>query len=472
MSRLQNQGEYNDNRHKRKRDEDHHKRDHVDERHKRKRDEERDEKHHKRDHVDESHKRKHDEENHKKEHNDVRLKSKYDKTNYQENELFNFLKTYIAENINYVPLKNNGKDKNQYLSKDVPLENNVEDKDQDLFIDDGLGNNVEDKEQDLFIDDGLENDVEDKEQDLFIDDGLENDVEDKEQDLFIDDGLENKNYNRVEDVNNGDFLGGKHNTIEKEELSKETYRNQVDEPKIENCKTMVTSKMLTLCENNPHTSEVTAETVTVKIPVVLTESTVTITIESSLKLEDAVLQIIHIRKNVYLNQCKLIPNSKDGKTGILFIDGFIRKSIEYTTKDQNDKGASCGKVKHATVKVPFKCTTRVTFNTYPKFKPNIYQDEVEILRTSNKVFNPCGVDITGRDIREQSFKMIEFFNEKVFCELISAEIAESDILENPINRECRTPLEQGFHDITEKVVLFLTIKLLQNQHVQISKKHQ
>ena len=213
------------------------------------------------------------------------------------------------------------------------------------------------------------------------------------------------------------------------------------------------------------------ETVTVKIPVVLTESTITITIESSLKLEDVVLQIKHIRKNVYLNQCKLIPNSENGKpnTGILFIDGFIRKNIEYTTKDHNDKGVSCGKVKHATVKVPFKCTTRVKFNTYPKFKPNTYQEELEILQTSNKVFNPCGEDITGRDIREQSFKMIEFFNEKVFCELISAEIAESDILENPINKECKTPLEQGFHDITEKVVLFLTIKLLQNQHVEISK---
>ena len=128
------------------------------------------------------------------------------------------------------------------------------------------------------------------------------------------------------------------------------------------------------------------------------------------------------------------------------------------------------KLKHVTVNVPFKCTTRVTFNTPPKFKPNTSQDEVEILQTSIKVCDPCGEDITGRDIREQSFKIIEFFNEKVFCELISAEIVESDILENPINKECKTPLEQGFHDITEKVVLFLTIKLLQNQHVEISKR--
>ncbi|MBZ9606783.1 hypothetical protein G9F73_002885 [Clostridium estertheticum] len=369
------------------------------------------------------HKRKYDEEHHKKEHNDERLKRKYDKNYHPEKDFLNSFKTFIAEINNYIPLENNVEDKKQDLFKYVPLKNNVQNKDQDLSKDDGL---------------------------------------------------ENKNYTRFEDVYNEDLLEENHNTIEKEELSKETYKDQVDELTIKNCKTTVTSEMLPLCENIPHTSEVTVEAVTVKIPVVLTESTIAITIESSLKLDDIVLQIKHIKKNVYLNQCKLIPNSENGKpnTGILFIDGFIRKNIEYITKDHNDEGVSCGKVKHATVKVPFKCTTRVTFNTYPKFKPNTYQDEVEILQTSIKVFDPCGADITGRDIREQGFKMIEFFNEKVFCELVSAEIVESDILENPINKECRTPLEQGFHDITEKVVLFLTIKLLQNQHVEIPQKHQ
>lgn len=252
----------------------------------------------------------------------------------------------------------------------------------------------------------------------------------------------------------------------------EVYNGQVDELTTQNCKTEVISEMLPLCENNPHTSEVNVDTVTVKIPVVLTESTVTITIESYLKLDEVVLQIKHIRKNVYLNQCKLIPNSENGKpnTGILFIDGFIRKNIEYITKEHNDKGVSCEKVKHDIVRVPFKCSTRVTFNSYPKYKPNTNQDEVEIQQTSNKVFNPCGEDITVGATLEQSFKSIEFFNEEVFCELISAEIIESDILENSINKDSTVDLKQGFYDITEKVALFLTIKLLQNQHVEISKK--
>ncbi|WML37276.1 hypothetical protein RCG18_12050 [Clostridium sp. OS1-26] len=42
-----------------------------------------------------------------------------------------------------------------------------------------------------------------------------------------------------------------------------------------------------------------------------------------------------------------------------------------------------------------------------------------------------------------------------------------DILENSTNKDYKSSAEQTFHNITEKAVLFLTIKLLQNQHVEI-----
>ncbi|MEQ8156608.1 MAG: CsxC family protein [Clostridiaceae bacterium] len=252
--------------------------------------------------------------------------------------------------------------------------------------------------------------------------------------------------------------------------SENPEKKQADKVNIKDCKTTVTSETLPLFENIPHPTEVTAGPVIIKIPVVLTEFTVSITVESLLKL-DAILEIKRIRKNVFLNQCKLIPNSENGNpnTGILFLDGFIRKNIEYAAKEHNDKGVPCGKVKHTTIKVPFKCATRVTFKTPPKFKTTTPETEVEILETSIKVCDPCEESIIGRDICQQNFKTIEFFNEKVFCELISAEIVESDILEKPTNEECKSPFDRTFHHITEKVVLFLTIKLLQNQNIEISK---
>jgi hypothetical protein len=256
-----------------------------------------------------------------------------------------------------------------------------------------------------------------------------------------------------------------------DKLCNTTHKDQEDKCKIEICKTKVSSETLPICENSPYTSDITAGPVTVKIPVVLTECSITITVESLLKLEDAVVEIKHIRKNSYLNQCKLIPNSENDKpnTGILFLAGFIRKNIEYIIKEHNNKGVLNGKLKHVTVDVPFKCTTRVTLNTPPKFKTNNPQEEVEILQTSIGECNPCNEEIIGRNIREQSFRLNEFFNEKVFCELISAEFIESDILENPTDKECKSNHEKTFHDIREKVVLFLTIKLLQNQNVIIPK---
>ncbi len=72
-----------------------------------------------------------------------------------------------------------------------------------------------------------------------------------------------------------------------------------------------------------------------------------------------------------------------------------------------------------------------------------------------------------KNVCEQSFKLMEFFNEKVFCELVSAEIIESDILENPTEDRYKSSTEQTFHNITEKVQLYLTVKLLQNQQVEL-----
>ena len=222
-----------------------------------------------------------------------------------------------------------------------------------------------------------------------------------------------------------------------------------------------------LCENIPHRSVITAAPVIVKIPVVLTECNVTITIQSSHKIEDDVLEIKRIRKNVYLSQCKLIPNSENGKpnTGILFLDGFIRKNIEYSTDEyNNNNGVSRGKLKHVTFKIPFKCTTRVTFNTPPKYNSNTPENNVEILENFINPCNTCDEAIQGENIRDKNIQLIEFFNEKVFCELISAEFIESDILENPICKE----YNKGYNKLTEKVVLLLTIKLLQNQNVEIT----
>jgi len=71
--------------------------------------------------------------------------------------------------------------------------------------------------------------------------------------------------------------------------------------------------------------------------------------------------------------------------------------------------------------------------------------------------NPCG----------QSFFSTEFFNEKPFTELVRADIAEVDIHINP-TISCIVPAEQIFTEFTEKIVVNLTLKVLQEQQVKIA----
>ena len=86
-------------------------------------------------------------------------------------------------------------------------------------------------------------------------------------------------------------------------------------------------------------------------------------------MESKAFEIKHIKKSVYVTQCHLIPNSQigvDNTTGILYLEGFVRKNIEYATKNcMTDDGIVSSSIKHTTAKVLFSTTTRVTFITPP-----------------------------------------------------------------------------------------------------------
>ncbi|KZL91209.1 hypothetical protein CLMAG_29670 [Clostridium magnum DSM 2767] len=207
----------------------------------------------------------------------------------------------------------------------------------------------------------------------------------------------------------------------------------------------------------------------INVPVVLSEPKVTISIVSSIKLQYPALEIKRIRKNVYLTQCKLIPNSGDGDpdVGIIFISGFIRKNIEYATKNCTNKNALCGNIKHTTVKVPFNCTTRIIFLNRPIFIENFTQNEVEMSKNFIKTCDPGENTILGDTLCEQNLKFTELFNEEIFCKLVKSEIIQCDIFENPTKSKYQTPINYMLKDIKEKIVMNLTIKILQNQQLKI-----
>ncbi|VYT96505.1 hypothetical protein [Clostridium tertium] len=239
----------------------------------------------------------------------------------------------------------------------------------------------------------------------------------------------------------------------------------------EHCAT-VDSEVQSLTQQTPVIPDVIkCGHVFVKVPVVLAELNVTIPVEATITLDRAVMEIKRIKKNVFLTQSRIIPFSQDGKpgTGILFIAGFIRKNIEYATQTCSTVGSPniCGDIRHCTVEVPFNFTTRITFIREPIFDENTIPSEVEFFTDKLRGCDACADNVIGRNPCDQSSFFTEFFNEKPFTELVKADITEIDIHTNP-TLKCETPTEQSFTKLTEKVVVNLTLKVLQKQQVKIT----
>ncbi|AQS10226.1 hypothetical protein CLOBY_23690 [Clostridium saccharobutylicum] len=217
---------------------------------------------------------------------------------------------------------------------------------------------------------------------------------------------------------------------------------------------------------------VPATSVLVKVPVVLAETNITIPVEATITLDQPVREIKRIKKNVFLTQSRLIPFSATPATpgtGILFIAGFVRKNIEYATQTCITPGTPnfCGNIGQCTVEVPFNFTTRVTFIRTPIFTENTTPSELEYFTDQLQSCDTCADPVLGRNPCDQSFSFTEFFNEKPFVELISAVVTEVDIHRNP-TASCELPTEQLFSTLTEKLVVNLTLKVLQKRQVIVT----
>ncbi|ERI90504.1 hypothetical protein HMPREF1982_03870 [Clostridiales bacterium oral taxon 876 str. F0540] len=224
----------------------------------------------------------------------------------------------------------------------------------------------------------------------------------------------------------------------------ETYNGECSSCETECEGKVIDNETLNCCpsEEMPHAG-------LVKIPVIIGEFTVQIDVESKIKLPEKALEIKRIKKNIFLTQCRLIA-----KTNKVFLKGFVRKNIEYATIDCITPQAICGDIKHATVHVPFQCVAEVKCLRPVVIKPNKQAKEINYFDEEN----------LGINMKEQDLISSETFNERVYCELEHSSIYEADIIEDAKKIECH-PTEHEFQCFIEKEVIYLTLKLLQNQQV-------
>lgn len=226
----------------------------------------------------------------------------------------------------------------------------------------------------------------------------------------------------------------------------------------------VEGSVVETCDNMPVELDPITTGAVAKIPVVLAELTVQFNVTSTIKLPEPALEIKTIKKRVKVTQCTLLQD-----TNVLFIKGFVRKNIDYSTETCYNEQGVCGEIHHCTVDVPFECTTTVTFNgTPPAPVVGNTTSEFEYFRREELPNTFAEKDkLLSGDLSEFNQISTEYYNELPFCELISSRVVEFDEFIN------RMPIEGGpfeerlFQEIEEKMVIFLTLKILQKQQVEI-----
>jgi hypothetical protein len=209
----------------------------------------------------------------------------------------------------------------------------------------------------------------------------------------------------------------------------------------------------------------------VKVPVLLQEVLVQIPLKARIRFPEPVLEIKQIKKRVKVTQCRLIqPHSTDGPRGKLFISGFVRKNIQFATPVEADEDEVFSRIRSLTVDVPFDCVAEINRFLTPPIGPffNARQEFDFLVNQPLPAGFPLKDELMSTDISQFHQQSKEFFNEQIFCELVRSDITEWDEATSRVPVK-HGPFEEGtFKEVVEKMVLDLTLKVLQKQQVRVT----
>ncbi len=205
------------------------------------------------------------------------------------------------------------------------------------------------------------------------------------------------------------------------------------------------------------------------VPVVLAQFELQMNIISNNKLPENVIEIKNVDNNIKITQCILLQT-----TDVLFVKGYVRKNIEYTTSACSKAEGVCGDIKQCIIDIPFKCSTSVEFNgTEPaKIIPNI---KVEF--EYHKVYDLPNQfaekdELMSSDFSEYNQESTEYFNRLPYCNLISAKVVEANEYINRYRRNKGLTFEEKeFDEIEQKMVVYIKLELLQERNVLIPPKY-
>jgi hypothetical protein len=225
------------------------------------------------------------------------------------------------------------------------------------------------------------------------------------------------------------------------------------------------------CENHlHHHPHVCIGKIIAKVPVVLAELTLQVNVDAFLTFPEPVLEIKDIKKHIKLTQCRLLlPTNK------LFVKGFVRKNIQYASPcreiENNTRGSIASDLHSYTVDIPFQCVTEIKdFLTKPVMPELNTRNEFDFFVAKPL---PSGFpekdELLSNDLSQFHQESSQFYNELPFCELISSKIIEWDEAVDRVPLTDSAPIGEGmFTKVEEKMVIDLTLKVLQNQQIRVS----
>jgi hypothetical protein len=200
----------------------------------------------------------------------------------------------------------------------------------------------------------------------------------------------------------------------------------------------------------------------IKVPVVTAEPTIQIPIEATIALGAAATEIKAVKKSVFLDQVKLVPVAPFTRIGTtdffevtrakLFIAGHIRKDIQFTTSGATP-GVCTTNLVDTVVDIPFTGFTELTFTTnFPI---------IGISETAEANFLNETTNLDAR-LDKFFFQNLVKYNEQPFGELVAANFFELDFSPTMVSPE------GTFSTLREKIVLDLTLKVLQVQQIRFT----
>lgn len=191
--------------------------------------------------------------------------------------------------------------------------------------------------------------------------------------------------------------------------------------------------------------------VKVSVPVVLSRFEIEFSVVSKQVLDYPSVDIKEAKKDVFLNECKLLT-----KANKLFVSGYIRNSVEYSSMKSCEEKLE-NKVRHITMDIPFKFTTPVTYFRAPELNLSKEQLEIDTLIDEK----------TGNNLFEKGYSESKYLNEKIYCKLLRSSVEGICSAEN--TESSMEVCETSFKDLIDRMTVKLTLELLQEQHIDMDK---